>query len=106
MLLHEARGRTLLLISPLSDDDLCPQHKALISPIVRDLGHIGHFEEVWFPQISGTSGRAQGRQVRTSRGRSLGCRCRPARSRHRPRASSVPTEALHRHNLPPYVNGD
>ncbi len=45
--LHEARGRTLLLISPLSDEDLQRQHDPLMSPIVWDLGHIAHFEEVW-----------------------------------------------------------
>ncbi len=46
-LLHEARSRTLLLVAPLSDDDLRRQHSPLMSPIVWDLGHIAHFEEVW-----------------------------------------------------------
>ena len=46
-LLHEARSRTLLLIAGLSDDDLRRQHSPLMSPIVWDLGHIAHFEEVW-----------------------------------------------------------
>jgi iron(II)-dependent oxidoreductase len=46
-LLHEARSRTLLLVAPLSDDDLRQQHSPLMSPIVWDLGHIAHFEEVW-----------------------------------------------------------
>jgi len=46
-LLTEARARTLLLISPLSDEDLRRQHDPLMSPIVWDLGHIAHFEEVW-----------------------------------------------------------
>jgi iron(II)-dependent oxidoreductase len=45
--LHEARARTLLLIEPLSDEDLSIQHDALMSPILWDLGHIGHFEELW-----------------------------------------------------------
>lgn len=46
-LLTEARQRTLLLVSPLSDEDLRTQHSPLMSPIVWDLGHIAHFEEVW-----------------------------------------------------------
>ena len=45
--LTEARARTLLLISPLSDEDLQVQHNTLMSPIVWDLGHIAHFEELW-----------------------------------------------------------
>jgi iron(II)-dependent oxidoreductase len=46
-LLEEARARTRLLIAPLSDEDLRLQHDPLMSPIVWDLGHIAHFEEVW-----------------------------------------------------------
>ncbi len=46
-LLHEARSRTLLLVASLSDDDLRRQHSPLMSPIIWDLGHIAHFEEVW-----------------------------------------------------------
>ncbi len=46
-LLGEARERTLLLTAALSDEDLRLQHDALMSPIVWDLGHIGHFEDVW-----------------------------------------------------------
>jgi gamma-glutamyl hercynylcysteine S-oxide synthase len=46
-LLEEARARTERLIAPLSDEDLRVQHDPLMSPIVWDLGHIGHFEEVW-----------------------------------------------------------
>lgn len=46
-LLSEARSRTLLLTGVLSDEDLRLQHDTLMSPIVWDLGHIGHFEEVW-----------------------------------------------------------
>ena len=45
--LLEARARTLLLVAPLSDDDLQAQHDALMSPILWDLGHIAHFEELW-----------------------------------------------------------
>src|SRR6476620_3640931 len=46
-LLTEARDRTLLLISGLSDEDLHLQHDPLMSPIIWDVGHIAHFEELW-----------------------------------------------------------
>ncbi len=46
-LLTEARERTLLLISELSDADLHRQHDPLMSPIIWDIGHIAHFEELW-----------------------------------------------------------
>ena len=46
-LLTEARERTLLLTAGLSDQDLRRQHDPLMSPIVWDMGHIAHFEEVW-----------------------------------------------------------
>jgi len=46
-LLTEARERTLLLISSLSDEDLHRQHDPLMSPIIWDIGHIAHFEELW-----------------------------------------------------------
>jgi len=46
-LLTEARSRTLLLVAPLSEEDLRLPHSPLMSPIVWDLGHIAHFEEVW-----------------------------------------------------------
>jgi iron(II)-dependent oxidoreductase len=49
-LLTEARERTLLLISVLSDDDLHQQHDPLMSPIIWDVGHIAHFEELWLTQ--------------------------------------------------------
>lgn len=45
--LTEARSRTLLLVSHLSQDDLRTQHDPLMSPILWDLGHIAHFEELW-----------------------------------------------------------
>ncbi|MEP6551676.1 MAG: ergothioneine biosynthesis protein EgtB, partial [Gemmatimonadales bacterium] len=46
----EARERTLLLISELSDEDLHRQHDPLMSPIIWDVGHIAHFEELWLTQ--------------------------------------------------------
>jgi gamma-glutamyl hercynylcysteine S-oxide synthase len=45
--LLEARARTLLLVAPLSDEDLHAQHDPLMSPVLWDLGHIAHFEELW-----------------------------------------------------------
>ena len=45
--LEEARARTLLLVEPLSEEDLHAQHDPLMSPIIWDLGHIAHFEELW-----------------------------------------------------------
>ncbi|MGZ5385516.1 MAG: DinB family protein, partial [Acidimicrobiia bacterium] len=45
--LLEARDRTFLLISPLTDVELHAQHDPLMSPILWDLGHIAHFEELW-----------------------------------------------------------
>lgn len=49
-LMAEARERTLLLVEGLSDDDLLRQHDPLMSPILWDLGHIAHFEELWLTQ--------------------------------------------------------
>ncbi|HEY1952903.1 MAG TPA: ergothioneine biosynthesis protein EgtB [Gemmatimonadaceae bacterium] len=49
-LLTEARDRTLLLISGLSDPELHQQHDPLMSPIIWDVGHIAHFEELWLTQ--------------------------------------------------------
>jgi iron(II)-dependent oxidoreductase len=49
-LLTEGRDRTLLLVSGLSDEDLHRQHDPLMSPIIWDVGHIAHFEELWLTQ--------------------------------------------------------
>jgi iron(II)-dependent oxidoreductase len=46
-LLSEARERTLRLIAGVSDEDLHQQHDVLMSPIIWDVGHIAHFEELW-----------------------------------------------------------
>jgi iron(II)-dependent oxidoreductase len=46
-LLAEARRRTLLLIEGVSEEDLRMQHDPLMGPILWDLGHIAHFEELW-----------------------------------------------------------
>lgn len=45
--LTEARARTLLLISGLSDEDLTRQHDPLMGPLLWDLGHISEFEHLW-----------------------------------------------------------
>ncbi|MGH7499962.1 MAG: DinB family protein, partial [Gemmatimonadales bacterium] len=45
--MQEARARTFLLVAPLTDEELRLQHDALMSPILWDLGHIAHFEELW-----------------------------------------------------------
>jgi iron(II)-dependent oxidoreductase len=45
--LTEARARTLRLVAPVTDHDLVLQHDELMSPIIWDLGHIAHFEELW-----------------------------------------------------------
>src|SRR5690349_11577092 len=46
-LLTEARERTIQLLAPLSPHDLRVQHDPLMSPLLWDLGHIAHFEELW-----------------------------------------------------------
>jgi iron(II)-dependent oxidoreductase len=45
--LERARARTLALLDPIADADLRAQHSALMSPLVWDLAHIGHYEELW-----------------------------------------------------------
>ena len=45
--LTEARARTLLLVASVSEADLRTQHNPLMGPILWDLGHIAHFEELW-----------------------------------------------------------
>jgi gamma-glutamyl hercynylcysteine S-oxide synthase len=45
--LRDARARTLTVLEPLSDAELTRQVSELMSPLVWDLAHIGHFEELW-----------------------------------------------------------
>jgi iron(II)-dependent oxidoreductase len=45
--LAEARERTFRLLEPVSPEDLRAQHDPLMSPLLWDLGHIAHFEELW-----------------------------------------------------------
>jgi iron(II)-dependent oxidoreductase len=45
--LEAARVRTLSLLAPFTDEELTAQVSPLMSPLVWDLAHIGHFEELW-----------------------------------------------------------
>ena len=45
--LEHARERTEALLEPLTEDQLTRQVSPLQSPLVWDLAHIGHFEELW-----------------------------------------------------------
>jgi iron(II)-dependent oxidoreductase len=59
--LGAARRRMLELLAPLDDDDLCCQHSELMSPLVWDLAHCAHFEELWLVQALGGSGSSDQR---------------------------------------------
>jgi iron(II)-dependent oxidoreductase len=45
--LEAARARTLALLDPIGDADLVRQVSPLMSPLVWDLAHVGHYEELW-----------------------------------------------------------
>ena len=45
--LAEARERTRLLLSTVSDENLAKQHDQIMSPLIWDYGHIGNYEELW-----------------------------------------------------------
>ena len=45
--LEGARRRSLDLLAPLSEEDQVTQHSPLMSPLVWDLAHVGHYEELW-----------------------------------------------------------
>jgi iron(II)-dependent oxidoreductase len=45
--LTDARARTLALLAPFDDAALTAQHSPLMSPLVWDLAHIAHYEELW-----------------------------------------------------------
>jgi iron(II)-dependent oxidoreductase len=51
--LEKARSRTLQLLAPFSDEQLCLQVSSLQSPLVWDFAHIGHFEELWLLRTVG-----------------------------------------------------
>ena len=58
--LEEARERTLSLVRGLSDDALRRQHSPLMSPVVRDLGHVANYEEQWLVRALGAPPVATG----------------------------------------------
>ena len=45
--LTAARARTLALLAPVDDTNLIRQVSPLMSPLVWDLAHVGHYEELW-----------------------------------------------------------
>ena len=51
--LAHARRRTGALLEPLSDEQLTQEVSSLQSPLVWDLAHIAHFEELWLLRRSG-----------------------------------------------------
>ncbi|MBM3673720.1 MAG: ergothioneine biosynthesis protein EgtB [Actinobacteria bacterium] len=51
-----ARARTLALLDPLAEDDLTAQHSPLMSPLVWDLAHIAHYEELWLVRALSEAG--------------------------------------------------
>jgi iron(II)-dependent oxidoreductase len=51
--LEGARGRTEALLEQLSDEELTRQISPLQSPLVWDLAHIAHFEELWLLRRAG-----------------------------------------------------
>ena len=51
--LERARSRTLSVLAPFSEEQLCVQVSSLQSPLVWDFAHIGHFEELWLLRTVG-----------------------------------------------------
>ena len=51
--LEHARRRTVALLEPLSDEQLTREISPLQSPLVWDLAHIAHFEELWLLRRAG-----------------------------------------------------
>jgi iron(II)-dependent oxidoreductase len=51
--LAEAREATAALLAPFDDEALQAQWSPLQSPLVWDLAHIGHFEDLWIAQRVG-----------------------------------------------------
>jgi iron(II)-dependent oxidoreductase len=45
--LNDARVRTMRTLDPIGDADLVRQVSPLMSPLVWDLAHVGHYEELW-----------------------------------------------------------
>ena len=55
------RERTLRLLAPLTDEQLLRQWSEIASPLVWDLGHVGHFEELWLVRTVGGEEAEDGR---------------------------------------------
>jgi iron(II)-dependent oxidoreductase len=51
--LEAARERTLMLVEPLSEEQLNTVYSPILSPLAWDLGHIANFEELWLVQRLG-----------------------------------------------------
>ncbi len=51
--LADARARTHAVIGPIPESDLRAQHSPLMSPLVWDLAHIAHYEELWLIRALG-----------------------------------------------------
>jgi iron(II)-dependent oxidoreductase len=51
--LADARERTLMLVEPLSEEQLNTVYSEILSPLAWDLGHIANFEELWLVQRVG-----------------------------------------------------
>src|SRR5688572_9320568 len=45
--LREARGRTLTLVSDLTEDQLIGPHLTIVNPLRWEIGHIAWFQEFW-----------------------------------------------------------
>lgn len=54
--LESARARTLTLLQPFADHELTAQHSTLMSPLVWDLAHVAHYEELWLLRALGLGG--------------------------------------------------
>ncbi len=54
--LDGGRRRSLALLEPLAEPDLCRQHSPLMSPLVWDLAHIGNYEDQWLLRALGQPG--------------------------------------------------
>src|ERR1700729_3066564 len=72
--LQEARGRTLELVAPFSDEQLEQVHSTLLSPLGWDLGHIAPLPAPW-PGGGAPPARGTGRRLRPLRDAA----CRPGR---------------------------
>jgi iron(II)-dependent oxidoreductase len=58
--LEEARRHTLLLVEPLTEEQLNRVYDPILSPLIWDLGHIANFEELWLVQRIGGRGPLRG----------------------------------------------